>query len=263
MSRTITFTTLLILLLSSATARNFSNGLLSSEPCSPSHSCKSPRKCVDQRTSAITGIQVACLVDSGACRCQPTQDCHSSSDCERGERCLKIDHHNVCSSCKTPEVGVPIDDAPENCETTTTSQTPSVTSLMMPTEEPELSTGPSTYPEELGERVCISIDALKDFKMDELVFPDHRRAAVLCDASQNCATPGHIITYKNQPMMMSKYCETFVSCTRHIKYVNSPRMQFGLRIASNSEQLKYTALASTYETKLEEQIIKILILLGV
>lgn len=124
---------------------------------------------------------------------------------------------------------------------------------------PDESTDPS--PSDEAADVCIGVDALRHLDMDELVFPQHFRATVLCDAKRNCATPGHIVVHDGVPMMMKTYCEGLrvkkgdeEMCTRKVMFVNSPRMKYGQRIKSNSDGLEFTALAARFESKLEEHV---------
>lgn len=112
-------------------------------------------------------------------------------------------------------------------------------------------------------RVCIAIDALQHVPQSSLIFPTHKQASVLCDTYGNCATPGHMVIYKNNPMSMFTYCKLKnISCSRRVTLVNSPRMQFGLRINSKSMDLVYTAFAATRETRMEEALLRTIISIG-
>lgn len=112
--------------------------------------------------------------------------------------------------------------------------------------------------------VCVAIESLTEFDKSSLVFDAHRRASVLCDQHENCATPGHIVVYKSNPMAMSTYCtQHSVSCRRTVKLVNSPKMKLGLRFSSFSNDLKFTALAAAKETFFEEAVLKIAVSFGI
>lgn len=112
--------------------------------------------------------------------------------------------------------------------------------------------------------VCIATHHLHQFHSSALVYSTHQRAAVLCDIHHNCATPVHMVIYKNKPMTMSSYCEMVPgSCVRRIMYVNSPRMSIGLRVASKSSHLQFTALAAAGNTRVERAFLSSIISLGV
>lgn len=129
-------------------------------------------------------------------------------------------------------------------------------------DSPTFSDSPDASPTE--ENVCISADALLHLDESSLVFKKHRRGAVLCDTHENCATPGHIVLYRGEAMPMSRYCAlNDISCVRRVTLVNSPRMKIGLRIASRSRDLKFTALAAARETWVERFFLKLLVSLGV
>lgn len=112
--------------------------------------------------------------------------------------------------------------------------------------------------------ICIAITHLSDMPQSDLVFGTHRRAFVLCDHFDSCATPGHIIVYNDRPMMMSTYCSKYAAggCSKRVTLVNSPRMQSQLRVPSSTSGLYFTAMAAKYETSLEERVLKGLIRIG-
>lgn len=112
--------------------------------------------------------------------------------------------------------------------------------------------------------VCVDAVALmKHLTIDDLVFEKHRRAAVLCDANGNCATPGHMIHFEGRAMMMKSYCELdSSSCSRTVKLVNSPKFRRGLKIPSHTDGFSFTTFAARYETRAEEHVLKTLIHAG-
>lgn len=115
-----------------------------------------------------------------------------------------------------------------------------------------------------GNCVCVAIESLKQFDRSSLVFDTDRRASVLCDQHENCATSGHIVVYKSKAMSMATYClQLPISCHRTVKLVNSPKMKVGLRFSSFSKDLKFTALAAAKETQLEEFILKWAVFAGI
>lgn len=117
--------------------------------------------------------------------------------------------------------------------------------------------------------VCIGVDALSHLHAKDLVFPHHYRAAVLCDPSGNCATPGHIVVKDDVPMMMKTYCDQLrwkndreeEMCRWRVMLVNSPRMRYGVRIKSKSDGLEFTVLAARFQSKMEESVMALVALL--
>lgn len=103
---------------------------------------------------------------------------------------------------------------------------------------------------------CIDAEALQHLPSTHLVYATARRAVVLCDEQESCATSGHIVHWHAMPMMMRTYCEHFATCTRRIKHVNSPRMRRRLRIPSRTIGLEFTPLAARFATHLEEAFLR-------
>lgn len=112
------------------------------------------------------------------------------------------------------------------------------------------------------EPICIDAEALVDMSSSQLVFKTARRASVLCDTKNSCATAGHMVTWQGHTMMMQTYCTLHASCVRRVKSVNSPRMQRGLRVRSRTDGLHFTALAARYESKVEETVLRNVVSLG-
>ncbi|CAN8075966.1 unnamed protein product [Agarophyton chilense] len=109
--------------------------------------------------------------------------------------------------------------------------------------------------------VCISTHHLSHMKQEELLYLTHRVARVLCDNSNSCATPGHMIKYKGAAMMMSTYCDA-VGCISKLKTVNSPRYSPGKVVKSNSDGLEFTAHAARYNTRMEEKMLSLAVRIG-
>lgn len=65
--------------------------------------------------------------------------------------------------------------------------------------------------------VCIAVHHLQGLSLqrDQLVYPSHQRAYVLCDAHENCATPGHVVLWEERPMTMLAYCKLPFHASRH------------------------------------------------
>lgn len=116
---------------------------------------------------------------------------------------------------------------------------------------PAISPGSATLGSEAGDPACIDASALSGLDSRELVFKNHVMKRVLCDAYGSCATAGHMVAYKGIGMMMKSYC-TIVSCVEDTLEVNSPKLRRGIRIASKTEDLHFTAFAARYETQIEE-----------
>lgn len=111
--------------------------------------------------------------------------------------------------------------------------------------------------------ICIAIDSLKHLSGIKYVFKSAKRAAVLCDHLETCATPSHIVIYKGQVLTMGDYCG-FVDggCTRKIKLVNSPKMESGLRLVSRQEHLVFTAFAAQFNTRIEKLFFRGIVNIG-
>lgn len=122
---------------------------------------------------------------------------------------------------------------------------------------PEDSTPPKS-------EICISVHHLSHLSKSDLIYSSHKHARVLCDQHLSCATPGHIVIYRKQPMMMSSYCElVHGGCKSSVKLVNSPRLSASQqRIASRSEDLQFTPLAARYATRIEERMLTLVMRFG-
>lgn len=209
--------------------RNFTiRSGLTYDLCSSDSDCKSPRECID-----IFGDP--CSSPSAECNCIPKsgyQDCTSSSDCVSGEGCVTgIGGTASCASCDVVSNNEGILSFVDDAETCSA--------------------------------VCVSTIHLKHMKSSDLVFSEHRRAFVLCDSHGSCATPGHIVVYKSHAMTMRRYCKMMSEpCRQRVMLVNSPRMQYGLRVDSLTEGLEFTPLAAKYESTLEETVLKLLVHIG-
>lgn len=105
---------------------------------------------------------------------------------------------------------------------------------------------------------CVDVRALEG---RPLVYARHRRRVVLCDSGESCATPGHVVVWKGTAMMMKSYC-ALVRCQRSVIWVNSPTYARGLRVASRTGGLEYTAFAAKYETTVEERALAVAVRAG-
>lgn len=174
--------------------------------------------------------------------------CENSNICPLGQRCApsNVFKGTRCHSClATNATSVFPDQDDENCFSKN-SKTPN--GIPSPSPSPETQTP-----------ACIAVDLLTHLSRNELVFRDHIRAAVLCDAGGSCATPGHMVQYDGVYMMMRSYCAILEGgCRETVKFVNSPHMMSGIRLPSNSAGLKFTALSARYETTVEERALSFL-----
>lgn len=126
-------------------------------------------------------------------------------------------------------------------------------------DEEDNSVGPTTEPT----NICVAIDSLKHLHNVEFVYKSARRASVLCDKSETCATPSHIVVYDNQVLTMRDYCMLIEEgCTKRIKLVNSPQMKAGVRLPSASGHLIFTPFAAQFNTKLEKLFFRGIVKLG-
>lgn len=220
-----------------------------------------------------------------ACICTRDQElrCESSTQCEDGEICAVIKdtvvYHPACRS----RAGVMADAFQLYEEVVEVVELPSVE----PDEEDEVdvspvesdSTAPSVIapsasrePDDLDddndeEGVCIDAQLLAHLHPHELIYAQARPARVLCDAHGTCATPGHVVLYNAVGMLMRTYCARHASpharCVWRRRLVNSPRMRVGLRVASRSPRLQFSALAARFETDFEEMVLARLVHAGV
>lgn len=145
---------------------------------------------------------------------------------------------------------------------TSTSQTPAPSESLSANVTESITPSPSASAISSATGVCIDAKALAHFTAEELVFPKHRFARVLCDESGSCATPGHIVVWKGSAMMMRQYCDTVKSCLEDRMFVNSPRFRARFRLESRTERLEYTAFAARYETLVEESFLRALVHYG-
>lgn len=228
--------------------------------CESDDDCEAPRSC-------YTGDAEPCEdQESETCICISLLHflCDDSSDCLAMDRCYKNEEGTkFCVTCSYSEEMLteydPIDagncdDAPAATPTKIPSIPPAASMTSLPPK-----TSPLTSP-----RICIAANALSDLPGSALVFAAPQRASVLCDKHDSCATPGHVVIFNGSPMSMKDYCKQVgVSCVKRVKLVNSPKMKMGLRIASRSTGLQFTALAATMETRIETTLLTLLVRLGI
>lgn len=244
--------------------------------CANDSYCASPRTCKDGRDATLTK---ACNESSHAsgleikCFCQYPggfRTCNVSSDCAFGDRCISVSDNsavlngkNTCLSCLGVELSIDIipgryvkvDSAEDSCKGILGSNDNG--------DSQSTDSGNDDNDEDGDENsICVAVSSLNGLQPSKLVYAKHRKAVVLCDNFDNCATPGHIVEYKGQAMMMKSYCGLVKQCIRRMKLVNSIRMEAGLRVESKSSDLKFTAFSARYGTIVEETILGHIIRLG-
>lgn len=111
--------------------------------------------------------------------------------------------------------------------------------------------------------VCVDAKLLYHLSHDNLVFSSHQRSSVLCDSFGSCATPGHIVVFEKQAMMMKSYCGLVSNCSYRIMEVNSPKMKIGLKVLTKSPSLKFTAFSAVYESRIEEIFLSHVVNIGI
>ena len=94
-----------------------------------------------------------------------------------------------------------------------------------------------------------------------MIYKHHQRGSVLCDHNGSCATPGHVVSWNGEPMMMKKYRATIlgVECNRRVMWVNSIIFRRKVVVPSRTAGFKYTALAARYESSMKELMLRAVI----
>lgn len=213
---------------------------------------------------------------SSGCVCAPDglrfRSCARASDCPVDERCADVAagltsaqdlRHSVCVSCTQ--------DLSTNAVKFLALDSGAALEEQCPQQFLESDDETQGSVEDLGERICIAVHHLGDLRDGkELVFPRHRRAAVLCDAHGNCATAAHVVVVNGRTATMREYCaaERFAEvrmgrgCSKRVMWVNSPRMRRGVRVRSRHEAVQFTAFAANGGTAVERWAIQLLVVLG-
>lgn len=249
--------------------------------------CREDNACLDDRICRAGGgdncvfddilcdsAVLRCSDDDRVCYCFKEQSCSCEMGCAGEEVCAKFPSGGKCVvqrivdssgflnliSCEDDDSGSVIVPGPEEPEPSDLPQDEEeLTPTVLPdSNEPEPNEPEPNEPEPAEEAVCVDADALDGL---DLVFREHVRGNVLCDSFGSCATAGHIVTFRNNAMMMKTYCG-IVGCTRKLMLVNSPRRVRGLRVPSRTDGLEYTAFAARYATRAEEVVLTIAVRVG-
>lgn len=233
------------------------------DSCASGDNCLAPRSCVFIQDN----IASTCNGESG-CVCYDLTNrfaCTSQAECPDSlERCARpaISDEAYKGECTSTNVIATRDDYLEIREVD--RDTEDAGNLF----SGDTSSNAVTKPDPDSNRnssnsgVCVDATLLSHFHPSKLVFSAHHRAAVLCDASQSCATPGHIVEYGGKVMSMRTYCKYHTACTKRLSWVNSPKFERGLRIKSRTDNLSFTPFAARYETALEERVLRLLVAIG-
>lgn len=220
------------------------------------------------------------------CYCDQYKQCTCTTDCEVSEVCCATSYGRICVSKKVVQNSTVLE--PEKCEddevipgfgqsyVVKAPEPPKadMSNGLSPSASSNAGGGPAASPSSgsgggsgssgspVGGGVCVDVRSLDSFTREELIFRDHVRNAVFCDAFESCATPGHMVLYKGLPMTMRKYCDIVGGCSRKVVWVNSPKFRRRLKFASKTNNLLFTPFASKYETRLEEILLSLAIRSG-
>lgn len=243
------------------------------EQCQTDSDCASSRQCWETTVDSL----ITCSSSSTLCACNYSNGdrrCITSANCLFGDRCMNttLATYSFCLSCnfseliteRFPDSYSKVDLDVDTCKGLVPDESNSTNTNM--TNVPDGTNGNmsngSTSSNDTSS-VCIAVSSLGDLDSSLMVYPTHRQSHVLCDKFENCATPGHMVEFKGRPMMMKTYCELLGQCHRQIKFVNSIRMKRGFRLPSKSSDMQFTAHAARYETRLEEMILRKVIVYGI
>lgn len=231
------------------------------KPCSAKSSRKARCRCIPPflpscNSTLLCPPDELCATDSAATICVTAvvvhrnprwtqiDSCHTDDDCESGTVCalgraLKLP---VCAPQYLVESGAL-----------------TAVDAMQGSESPEPS--PEAGQKVVGGGVCVDAGLLGHLEKKDVVFEEDVWAEVLCDSWGSCATGGHLVVVEGKAMMMRRYCAR-VNCERRIMRVNSPRWSTGVRVASRTKHLVFTAFAARFETKVEEIVLQNLVRIG-
>lgn len=233
------------------------------DPCTSIVHCKSPRICIASdhvinatKCSVGTSNQsCVCLNSQGLFRCTSQTDCDDPLENCVTTRSSEDEFSGICISTRFINAShnlIPISKNDWDLSDNSPTQ-------MGPQENDTRS--PDDSDTDTDAR-CIDAVALSHLPRSQLVFRSDRRASVLCDAWNSCATRGHMVEFNGRMMSMATYCKKHAECFAKVMAVNSPKMRRGLRIRSKSPALMYAPLAARYESRFEESVLKLLPLLG-
>lgn len=236
---------------------------MSDARCLVDAECAPPRLC-KLNDQACEEIQLP----TAECTCKPPKkqlcDGCDIDECPVGELCGKWENSTDAGECTdASKRWVPLHPGP-HCFIT---PQPELTAepAQEPTNAPALSPLPlqsvsPTASENIA--VCIGLHHLQHMKKQQLVFEHHRMAMVLCDGQGSCATPPHVVVWMGNALTMREYCAKVSACTSAEMLVNSPRWTAGVRVASHTNGLRFTALAARWETLVEREFLRVAVRFG-
>lgn len=239
--------------------------------CRTTASCVHPRLCI--RLTKADDVKLCEDKPGTFCFCMPPtgpEPCKCSRDCVAGEVCAFGTNPPVPNMCMSEFIAtrpdgftiVPLCEGEKGPPQSGNDAGNGTTSGG--------SGGNGTTPNQEGNNngtekasdACVDASVLKDYSADELVFPSHRKRAVLCDRQGSCATRGHLVVFDGVGMMMGSYCDIVGGCVRRVIRVNSPRFRKGLRVESRTRGLAFTAFAARRETWIEEAVLAVVVKVG-
>lgn len=238
--------------------------------CNTDNDCVPPRGCMKITNEGVSSDEkcdrnapiCACYAPNVDITCGTCLHCcdYPNETCQRS-RSLGNNFHKQCQSIQLLELDE--NDFQEfGCSTPpSASPTPSQTS------------SPSSCPSptDVSSGVCIDARVFHGNATmhAQRLFEHDRMARVLCDPSESCATPGHMMVFHGTAMTMRRYCSIIettlngrVGCTARNMLVNSARYVSGLRIQSSTPHLQFSVLAARFETRLEEFVLRSAIHIG-
>lgn len=255
--------------------------------CTSQNSCARFETCTEIPDSLVEQVQPEavslhlrlCIDDSQAVFVQNLTLCDGNQQClSVGGQCIKFQDAYVCASPSIPEKTLFVSEEENNLlPEPTAARLPQFTGSPADTEsgfvdlasprppatlDSSASSEPVSTPEEnLSTNVCIASKHLRHMPPELLLYKNHYLSHVLCDCNGSCATPGHIVVYKGQSMMMSSYCSQ-VKCQQGVMHVNSLRYRSKLRISSKTKDLEFSAFAARRGTRVEETFLNAIVRLG-
>ena len=108
---------------------------------------------------------------------------------------------------------------------------------------------------------CIGVHVLRHLDREELAYETDEMGDVLCDSEYRCATPEHMVVWRDRGMMMARYCEEVGCVSRRMK-VNSPKYRPGLVVPSRTNGLVMSAFVARHGTRAEEIVLSAAIRVG-
>lgn len=89
--------------------------------------------------------------------------------------------------------------------------------------------------------ICIDVEGLSHLSAKDLVCDEHSSAPDLCGSKSSCATPGHIVNWDWQPMLMKNYYHLSGGCEEQLMKVDIPRCKQKIGMHIKNSRLEYTA----------------------